>query len=205
MTASTKPPIPPSVLPASAFYLASGTVTVDQTTRQILIIRNRATGTYQLPRGHKDWGEPLQTTAIRETFEETGARATLLPVPLSTRCTAPSTAADDPSHPYHGTAKAARFDPSGDVLLGGNMETRLTEPFALMQHRQPNGAWAVVLWYVAVADSRQPLACGTQMADELDYEAEWVDYGQAAGLMVNADCGWCPIPTPALFGPVRSP
>ncbi|KAK0625442.1 hypothetical protein B0T17DRAFT_458032, partial [Bombardia bombarda] len=174
-----------SLLLAADFYLASGTVTVDPTRRKVLIIRDRLTNTYQLPRGRKDWGEPLETTAVRETLEETGSYATLLPVPLATRSTAPAAATRDPTHRHHAAVRGAQFDPSGDVLLGGT--ARLTEPVALMQHYQPSGALAVVLWYVAVGDSCATLERGMQMADE-DFEASWVDYSEAPGLMVNHDC-----------------
>lgn len=176
----------PSLLSSTDFYLACGTVTVDPARRKVLIILDRQTGTYKLPRGRKDWGETLEATAERETLEETGVCCTLLPVPLSTRATLPSLALRDPSHPLHAAARGARFaDAAGDVLAAGS--ALLAEPFALMQHVQPlAGPLAVVLWYVAIADSSAPLAQGTQMADE-DYEARWVAYGEAAALMVNED------------------
>ncbi|KAK1770235.1 hypothetical protein QBC33DRAFT_421216, partial [Phialemonium atrogriseum] len=156
----------PSLLPSTDFYLASGTVTVDRLLRKVLIIRERGTSAYQLPRGRKDWSEALEATAARETFEETGVRCALLPVPLSTRATPPSGRQHAQPPPGSG----------GDV--------RLTEPFALMQHQQPCGALSVVLWFVGEADSAAPAAEGTQMADE-DYEARWVDYAEAAALMAD--------------------
>ncbi|KAK4201697.1 hypothetical protein QBC40DRAFT_51702 [Triangularia verruculosa] len=157
------------------FYLASGTVTVDLPRRKVLVLHDLPTSTYHLPRGRKDWSEPLESTAIRETYEEAGCTATLLPVPLSTRCTPPST------HPQLPTA---RFDPSGDVLLPNT--ARLTEPIALMQHSQKkNGALAIVLWYVAIGDSQAQLAKETQMSDE-EYEALWVGFDDAPGMMVNS-------------------
>ena len=173
----------PSLIPATDFYLASGTITLDPKQHKVLIILDRAAGTYKLPRGRKDWGEHLEATAVRETLEETGAHCTLLPVPLSTRATCPTTASD-PNHAFHAAAQTARFSSDGDVLLPGS--ARVVEPVAVMQHRQANGALAVVLWYVAVADSSAPLAAGTQMADE-DYEALWVGYDEGARVMVNGD------------------
>jgi len=174
------------VIPSAGFYLAAGTVSVDPARRKVLIIHDRDDGVHKLPRGHKDWGEPLETAAERETFEETGFRATLLPVPLSTRATLPTRALSDPTHPLHEAATRATVERGGDLLLAGS--ARLTEPFALMQHYQPDGSLAVVLWYVAVADSTAAPAAGrTQMPDE-NYEPLWVAYDEAAGMMVNSAC-----------------
>ncbi|KAK0669197.1 hypothetical protein QBC41DRAFT_111977 [Cercophora samala] len=169
--------LPWTVTFSSDFYLASGTVTVDLPRRKVLIIHDLTSKTYYLPRGRKDWSEPLEATAIRETYEEAGCSASLLPVPLSTRCT-------PPSHNHNSQLlKQARFDPSGDVLLPNT--ARLTEPIALMQHSQKkNGALAIVLWYVAIGDSRLPLAKETQMSDE-EFEALWVDFEKGPGMMVN--------------------
>lgn len=166
---------------SSDFYLASGTITVDLPARKVLIIHDLTSKTYYLPRGRKDWSEPLEATAIRETYEEAGCTATLLPVPLSTRCTPPfSTSTHNPQ------LQKARFDPSGDVLLPNT--ARLTEPIALMQHPQKkNGALAIVLWYVAIGDSTLPLAKETQMSDE-QFEALWVGFEEGPGMMVNHAC-----------------
>ncbi|KAK1753356.1 hypothetical protein QBC47DRAFT_386198 [Echria macrotheca] len=183
MSAQHVPPL--TVLPllgSSSFYLAAGTVTLDRLHRKVLIIYDRRDQSHKLPRGHKDWGESLEAAALRETFEETGYHAALLPIPLPTRATAPRGAAKDPFHPLHPAASAARYHCSGDLMLGGS--ARLAEPFALMQHYQPDGSLAVVLWFVAEADSLAKPAEGTQGLDE-DYEALWVDYAVAPGLMVN--------------------
>ncbi|KAK4653056.1 hypothetical protein QC762_504645 [Podospora pseudocomata] len=163
---------------SSDFYLASGTITVDLPARKVLIIYDLTSKTYYLPRGRKDWSEPLEATAIRETYEEAGCTATLLPVPLSTRCTPPSSTST-----HNPQLQKARFDPSGDVLLPNT--ARLTEPIALMQHPQKkNGALAIVLWYVAIGDSTLPLAKETQMSDE-QFEALWVGFEDGPGMMVN--------------------
>ncbi|KAK4445064.1 hypothetical protein QBC34DRAFT_167189 [Podospora aff. communis PSN243] len=171
------------LIPSSQFYLASGTVSLDIALRKVLVIFDHDVNSYKLPRGRKDWGEPLTATATRETFEETGYHTTLLPVPLSTRASQPASALSDPSHPYHAEAKAARYIEEGYTLLANS--ARLTEPFALMQHYQSDGTLAVVLWYVGVADSTVQPVSGTQMEGE-NYEARWVAYDEAPGLMVNS-------------------
>ncbi|KAK0716673.1 hypothetical protein B0T21DRAFT_352089 [Apiosordaria backusii] len=184
---TTPLPLPYTITFSSDFYLASGTVTVDLPRRKVLIIHELASNTYYLPRGRKDWSEPLEATAIRETYEESGCSASLLPVPLSTRCTPPSHNPPPPTSNVTRTQlelKNARFDPSGDLLLPNT--ARLTEPIALMQHLQKkNNALAVVLWYVATGDSQVPLAKETQMADE-EYGALWVSFEEAPKMMVNS-------------------
>jgi 8-oxo-dGTP pyrophosphatase MutT (NUDIX family) len=182
----SQPQIPPltisPLIPSSHFYLAAGTVTIDPSCRKILILYDRHDSSYKLPRGHTDWGESPSASALRETFEETGFGAALLPVCLQTRATVPSSALVDPSHPYHEAAKTARWDDSGDLVVA-----RLTEPFALMQHYQPDGSLAVVFWYVAVADSEVLQATETQGVEE-DYEALWVGWAGAEEMMVNSVC-----------------
>lgn len=170
-------------LSSTDFYLAAGTVTVDPVERKVLILQDLETKTYQLPRGRKDWGESLAETAVRETFEESGFRPRLLPVPLSTRATAPGAAASDASHPYHAAVRSAKFDETGALLVPGSAHLP-EEPIAIMQHYQNNGALSVVLWYVGVADSHSERQLGTQMADE-EYEPLWAEYEEATRLITD--------------------
>lgn len=161
--------------PSNAFYLAAGTITIDLPRRKLLVIRDRRENIQnfiKLPRGRKDWDESLPTTAERETYEETGVRARLLPVPLTTRATRPALS-DVP----------ATVVDADEVTSG----VPLCEPVAVMfEHAAFGGALAIVFWYVAEADSTAELDTGTQMADE-DYEARWVDFDEAAGLMSLPD------------------
>jgi len=48
-----------------------------------------------LPKGRKDTGESIETTAVRETFEETGYPCELIPVRMPTRAPAPGVNAKD--------------------------------------------------------------------------------------------------------------
>jgi 8-oxo-dGTP pyrophosphatase MutT (NUDIX family) len=170
-----------SFLPSTDFYLAAGTVTVDPKQRKVLIVHDLETNKYQLPRGRKDWGESLTETAIRETFEETGIRPSLVEVPLSTRATAPEAAFTDPGHRYHDAVKTAKWHGEGPLLFPGT--ARLSEePFAMMQHYQAFGQLAVVMFFVGMADSREEKEANTQMADE-KFESLWVGFDDAAGYM----------------------
>ncbi len=100
----------------------------------------------------------------------------------------------DPSHPHHEEAKRAVWDESGDVLVKGSV--RLTELIALMQHYQPDGCLAVVLWYVAVADSGDFQEGQWKGDGEGEHEARWAGYEKAEGLMGNAEYAClCFLPT----------
>jgi ADP-ribose pyrophosphatase YjhB (NUDIX family) len=176
-----------SFLPSTDFYLAAGTVTVDPKQRKVLIVHDLEANKYQLPRGRKDWGESLTETAIRETFEETGVRPTLLAVPLSTRATAPEAAFTDPGHRYHAAVNTAAWHGKGPLLVPGTALLS-EEPFAMMQHYQAFGQLAVVVFFVGVADSREEAEKNTQMADE-KYESLWVEYDDAAEYMEDEAYG----------------
>lgn len=78
-----------SLHPASAFAISCGTVTLDVIQSKALLIRWRTNGDVMLPKGRKDIGETLEHAALRETWEETGYRASLLPLPISTQATSP--------------------------------------------------------------------------------------------------------------------
>lgn len=160
---------------SSQFYIGCGTLTVDPAARKYLAIHDAAEGDLHLPRGRKDWGERMEATAERETFEESGFRTRLLPSHMTTRATAPRHAGADPSHPHHAVLRAARFSAGGDLASSA---AGLTEPFALVPHFQPGGTLAVVFFFLGLGDStaaRVPGAESGQMEDE-EYDAVWLDY-----------------------------
>ncbi|KJR82655.1 uncharacterized protein SPSK_03539 [Sporothrix schenckii 1099-18] len=74
-------------IPSERCTVSSGTVCVDPRASKVLIIFNRRLGIWQLPKGRKNIGEDLQSAALRETYEETGVRANLLPLKIRTRST----------------------------------------------------------------------------------------------------------------------
>lgn len=80
--------------PSERCTISCGTVCVDPRTSKVLIIFNRRLGIWQLPKGRKNIGEDLQSAALRETYEETGVRADLLPLKIRTRSTTPYIASD---------------------------------------------------------------------------------------------------------------
>lgn len=67
------------------FVESAGCILFHLSTQQICIIRSRQNGEYLLPKGRCNLGECRQDTALRETQEETGYAAYLLPVTMHTR------------------------------------------------------------------------------------------------------------------------
>ncbi|KAJ6780130.1 hypothetical protein PWT90_03843 [Aphanocladium album] len=154
---------------SDGFVISCGTVTLDLAASQVLLIRSRGTGECYLPKGRKDVAEALDAAALRETFEETGVRARLLPVPIPTRATIPAAAA----------AAAAAAEPS---------PSSVTEPLAVSQRVLASGVLKVIFWFVAVADSAAAREEGTQQEGE-DFEAFWVACDEARATLTFEDDG----------------
>ncbi|OAA49133.1 AvaB protein [Beauveria brongniartii RCEF 3172] len=148
---------------SDGFVISCGTVTVDIAESRVLLIRSRGTGEYYLPKGRKDVHESLEDAALRETWEETGVRAQLLPVCITTRAT-PSAAAG-----------AAGADPASCV----------TEPMAVAQ-RVTDGVLKIIFWFVAAADSAAAPEEGMQQEGE-DFEALWVGWDKVRSTLTFED------------------
>ncbi|RGP64308.1 nudix domain-containing [Fusarium sporotrichioides] len=129
------------------FVISCGTVTLDVERSKILLIRWRKTDEIFLPKGRKDVNESLEKTALRETFEETGVQAQLLPAAINTLATTPS----------------SQNCPSGLA----------TEPIAVSQ-RMHNGILKIIFWYITSADSTITPVQGTQQPDE-QFDTIWED------------------------------
>jgi len=98
-----------SLLSSDEFVISCGTVPLDITHKKVLLVRERKTNEFLLPKGRKDMGEDLQATAVRETTEETGYAATIIPLKTATHATN--------DHGGKHTEPIARTErKSGDVL-----------------------------------------------------------------------------------------
>ena len=132
------------------FAISCGTASLDVQRSKVLLIRMRKMGEYMLPKGRKDLHETLEHVALRETFEETGIRAELLPVAIETHATTPS------------------------FIGATGRPTTVTEPIAVTQ-RFAQGILKIIFWYVAVADSTAIQEEGTQQENE-EFDTVWVDF-----------------------------
>lgn len=133
------------------FVISCGTVSLDVERSKVLLIRWRLTGEYLLPKGRKDMGEPLERTALRETFEETGIRVQLLPVDVNTLATLPSS------------------------MKAEDRPKAVTEPIAITQRITRAGILKIIFWYVATADSTTVPEEGTQQENE-DFDTVWSSF-----------------------------
>jgi len=146
---------------SDSFAISCGTVTVDTETAQVLVIRWRKTGEYFLPKGRKNIGEPLDQTALRETYEETGIPVQLLPVDMTTLATVPTT-----------SPPSDKAEP-------------LTEPIAVAQ-RVTEGKLKIIFWYVAQGDSTKVRVEGTQQENE-EFDTIWIPYDKVASTLSFED------------------
>ncbi|KAM0419062.1 hypothetical protein ACHAPT_012001 [Fusarium lateritium] len=138
---------------SNQFVISCGTASVDIERSKVLLIRWRRTGEYLLPKGRKDLDEPLEQTAQRETFEETGIRVQLLPVEIDTLATLPSS------------------------MKAKDRPKAVTEPIAMTQRVTKEGILKIIFWYIAVGDSTTVREEGTQQENE-DFDTVWVDFDQ---------------------------
>ncbi|KAI0467623.1 NUDIX hydrolase domain-like protein [Xylaria cf. heliscus] len=141
---------------SDSFVISCGTVTIDTKTSKVLLIRWRKTGEVFLPKGRKDVNESLDQTALRETYEETGSRVQLLPVPITTLATSPS---------------------SLDSLDESAGLTASTEPIAVAQ-RVTNGTLKIIFWYVASGDSTAAPQDRPQQQENEDFDTLWVPFDE---------------------------
>lgn len=139
------------LLNASEFVISCGTVTFDLTQAEVLLIRCRTSNECMLPKGRKNVGETLEATALRETWEETGYEATLLPLRNRTQAT------------------------SGSV--NDSMSLTNTEPI-YMSHRNSNGLFKIIFWYAATGDSTADEQQRPQQPNE-DFETKWTPCDEA--------------------------
>lgn len=139
-----------SLLFSSDFVVSCGTVTLDLNAARVLTIYLPNKDEHLLPKGRINVGEDWRQAAIRETYEETGVHANMLPVAVETRATL--LAVDRPFH---------------------------TEPFARTQRFVHGSVEKTVYWFAATADSSIPHVKGTPEPGEEFFETRWLDYKQA--------------------------
>ncbi|MCJ1351989.1 MAG: hypothetical protein MMC33_001973 [Icmadophila ericetorum] len=149
---------------SNEFTISCGTVTIDLKTSKVLLILYRKTGEFLLPKGRKNFGEKLEETAIRETYEETGYKVELLPLPIVTLATG---------------RELARLD-----TFPSNFNI---EPIAVQQ-RISNGKLKIIFWFAAKGDSASVPKNGTQQEGE-DFDARWVPKDEGLKILTfNSDC-----------------
>ncbi|VDB88325.1 unnamed protein product [Peniophora sp. CBMAI 1063] len=74
--------VPESLWYCSDFRLAASLVIIQPSSGRVVLVHDTAKNYWFLPRGRKDVGESLEEAALREGYEESGYRATFLPLLL---------------------------------------------------------------------------------------------------------------------------
>ncbi|KFZ16187.1 hypothetical protein V502_05209 [Pseudogymnoascus sp. VKM F-4520 (FW-2644)] len=145
---------------SEAFVISCGTITLDPVERKVLLIRWNKNGEIFLPKGRKNIGEGLEDATVRETYEETGFRVTILPLPIPTLAT-PGTAV-------------------------GQANELNTEPIAFSQRLTDNNTLKLIFWFSARGDSTATPESGTQEEGE-DFDPIWVDLDSVIETLTFAD------------------
>ncbi|TBU59954.1 hypothetical protein BD310DRAFT_876361 [Dichomitus squalens] len=165
------PAVPDSVWFASDFMLGSGMAIIQPSSGKVVILcqrekdrHGREHSYWFLPKGRKDVGESLEQTALREAYEESGYRVSMLPVVL------PHNAPNPPG-------SIRRLDRSRILPC--------TEPIyiSLMGYgrggRNHQRGEYLTFWYVGQIPADATVEAGTRMADEVDYETHLVTIQEA--------------------------
>ncbi|OBT49440.1 hypothetical protein VE00_00385 [Pseudogymnoascus sp. WSF 3629] len=145
---------------SEAFVISCGAITLDPVEKKILLIRQKKSGEIFLPKGRKNIGESLEDTAVRETYEETGFRVTLLPLRIPTLAT-----------------------PGTTVEQANELNT---EPIAFSQRLTDNNTLKLIFWFSAKGDSTAAPDVGTQEEGE-DFDPIWVDLDSTIETLTFAD------------------
>ncbi|PPR05099.1 hypothetical protein CVT24_010086 [Panaeolus cyanescens] len=145
------------------FLLGAGTVIIQPTTHKIVVVYHKTQKYWFFPRGRKDVGESLEVAALREAYEETGYRATFLPLVNPTR---------QPPAPSEGR-----------TLLNTEAVYMTFKPFHPRRlsngQREAQGGQYLTFWYVAQIPENAIHEKGTGMPDEQDFESHLLTYEQA--------------------------
>lgn len=151
--------------PATAISMSCGTVTIDLARGKVLVIWNSRLKIWQLPKGRRNISESMLEAALRETYEETGYRATPLTLKIPTRASAPTPA---------GVKKMAK-DPD---ITEGYPSTEFIGACIYPDPQSRTPSLKMVYWYVATADSTTTPDADTQEFWE-KLSAKWIPLADA--------------------------
>jgi 8-oxo-dGTP pyrophosphatase MutT (NUDIX family) len=177
--------------PSEATTISCGSVTIDPARQKVLLIWNKKLKIFQLPKGRKNIGEDMLSAAMRETYEETGVKATPLRLKIATRATPPSEQLHESDRK---NAKAREVNGNGYVTAAKPSATcgceitegRLsTEFLGCCRYPDPQSsipAIKVVFYFAGTADSTVPVGPGApEEWEKLD--TVWASTTEAARML----------------------
>lgn len=144
-------------------------VVVDTVSRKIAVLRDIADNTVWLPKGRKEIGEDLQSTALRETREETGLQVEALPLKVATRAT--------PDPKLQGTFPVGENADVTDGLENCEASSVCVYPCVF------TGALKIVFWFAARVDVDDVPRDVERVPWDENMRLEWVAVREAAGMM----------------------
>lgn len=80
MARQQKPRHSHRVFSAPNFVTSAGTIILQREERRVVVLSDQKASRFFFPKGRMESGESLEATALREAFEETGYRASLIPI-----------------------------------------------------------------------------------------------------------------------------
>ncbi|KAF9458694.1 hypothetical protein BDZ94DRAFT_1270016 [Collybia nuda] len=150
--------------------LGAGMVILQPSTDKVVVLHEKEDKYWFFPKGRKDIGESLETTAIREAYEESGFRATFLPLYTNTRAPAPP---DD-------KLRALRKNTEPVFLSLMSWRARSTHP-----HRERPAGEYLTTWYVGQIPEDAEYRPDTGMPDEQNFESYLLTYEEAMERLDN--------------------
>ncbi|CEJ82972.1 hypothetical protein VHEMI03008 [[Torrubiella] hemipterigena] len=139
-------PFETAIYTAENFVESAGTILFRLSSREICVLHFLQRGEYILPKGRRNLGESRQTTATRETTEETGISCRLLPVNLVSRVCPTIETEDLPDE--------VRFYKG------------ICEPILLQTRNLKESGLKLIWWFVAAVNEGDPV--GQHEKDKFD-------------------------------------
>ncbi|KAI0124729.1 hypothetical protein BJ170DRAFT_685608 [Xylariales sp. AK1849] len=140
-----------------SLMISCGTVTIDRAAtvdRRILLIWNRNTAAWQLPKGRKNVHEDFSVAALRETTEETGIVVRPLYLRFGTRFTLPEKEEEESAERLR---KRSNINHHGVHRDNGIVDVLNKDVFCASQYPDPaTGAMRHIYWYAARPEDITP-------------------------------------------------
>ncbi|KAK9419425.1 putative Nudix hydrolase domain-containing protein [Seiridium unicorne] len=134
-----------------SLMISCGTVTMDRAAspdRKVLLIWNRNTRAWQLPKGRKNVHEDFAAAALRETAEETGIAVQPLYLRFCTRLTLPERSEEEVALQLRRQSNNLWTD--GGMIDNGTVNLLNKDIFCASQYPDPaTGAMRHIYWYAA--------------------------------------------------------
>jgi len=163
----SSPPVPDRGWAAENFMIGAGMIIIQNETHKIVVVNDTKYNHWFLPKGRKDIGESLETTALREAYEESGYQVGFLPLWIPTRAPSPPNDRD------------AHIRPNTEPVYVSLMSWR-------PRGRRPGGEY-LTFWYVGQIPKDAVYTPGTGMPDEQTYASHLFEINDALAYLSEGE------------------